>query len=73
MEPGDAADWDDSPFLVGIFGFFDRLRVHLWLVLFSLLESSDKAESDEDVMDDMSGQKEIADRFPAESTTSSSE
>jgi len=39
------------------------------LVLFSLPELSDKAEIDEDVMDDMSGEKEIAWRFPAESTT----
>jgi len=39
------------------------------LVLFSLPELSDKAEIDEDVMDDMSGEKEIAWRFPEASTT----
>ena len=39
------------------------------MVLFSLPELSDKAEIDEDVMDDMSGEKEIAWRFPEASTT----
>ena len=69
MEPGDATDRDASPFLVAISWFFDRLLVCLCLVLFSLPELSDKAEIDEDVMDDMSGEKEIAWRFPEASTT----
>jgi len=38
-------------------------------MLFSLLESSDNAENDEDVMDNTSGQKELDNRFPAKSTT----
>lgn len=38
-------------------------------MLLSVLESSDNAANDEDVMDDTSGKKELDNRFPAKSTT----
>lgn len=38
-------------------------------MLFSLVESSDDAENDEDIMDDKSGQNELDNIFPAKSIT----